>query len=104
MRHGSATVEQVFHLDAEVIGDIGTTVAALAAALHQRIKPAPEFPKLRDKIHGRINARAEDDRFPVIPQRLVNDVRRGMPEDRIVSLDNGMYTVWFCRHDTPTVH
>jgi acetolactate synthase-1/2/3 large subunit len=99
----SATVEQVFHPDAEVIGDIGTTVAALAAALHQRIKPAPEFPKLRDEIHGRINARAEDDRFPVIPQRLVNDVRRVMPEDGIVCLDNGMYKIWFARNYRTTV-
>ena len=33
----SATVEQVFHPDAEVIGDIGATVTALADALHQRV-------------------------------------------------------------------
>src|SRR6266851_3215503 len=72
----SATVEQVFHPDAEVIGDIGTTVSALAAQLQQRVKPAPEFLKLRDEILGHINERAEDGRFPVIPQRLVHDVRK----------------------------
>jgi acetolactate synthase I/II/III large subunit len=99
----SATVEQVFHPDAEVIGDIGTTVAALATALHQRVKPAPEFPKLRDEILGHINARAEDERFPVIPQRLVNDVRKVMPEDGIVCLDNGMYKIWFARNYRTTV-
>jgi len=59
----SATVEQVFHPDAEVIGDIGTTVSALAAQLQQRVKPAPEFLKLRDEILGHINERAEDGRF-----------------------------------------
>jgi len=99
----SATVEQVFHPDAEVIGDIGATVAALADALHQRVKPAGEFLKLRDEILGHLNERAEDNRFPVIPQRLVHDVRKVVPEDGIVCLDNGMYKIWFARNYRTTV-
>jgi acetolactate synthase-1/2/3 large subunit len=99
----SATVEQVFHPDAEVIGDIGATVAALADALHQRVKPAGEFLKLRDEIRGHISERAEDDRFPVIPQRIVHDVRKVVPEDGIVCLDNGMYKIWFARNYRTTV-
>jgi acetolactate synthase-1/2/3 large subunit len=99
----SATVEQVFHPDAEVIGDIGATVAALADALHQRVKPTGEFLKLRDEIRAHLNERAEDDRFPVIPQRLVHDVRKVVPEDGIVCLDNGMYKIWFARNYRTTV-
>jgi len=64
----SATLEEVFHPDVELIGDIGTSVTALADALHQWIKPNPEFLRLRDEIHAHINGRASDDRFPVIPQ------------------------------------
>src|SRR5262249_24980495 len=45
-----------------------------------------------------IQERAEDNSFPVIPQRLVHDVRRVMPEDGIVCLDNGMYKIWFARN------
>jgi acetolactate synthase I/II/III large subunit len=99
----SATVEQVFHPDAEVIGDIGTTVTALADALHQRVSNAAEFSKLRDDIRAHLGERAEDDRFPVIPQRLVHDVRKVMPEDGIVCLDNGMYKIWFARNYRTTV-
>ena len=99
----SATVEEVFHPDAELIGDIGTSVTALADALHQRVKPDPEFLKLRDEIHAHINERASDDRFPVIPQRLVHDVRSVIPEDGIVCLDNGMYKIWFARNYRTTV-
>jgi acetolactate synthase-1/2/3 large subunit len=99
----SATVEQVFHPDTEVIGDIGTTVTALADALHQRVNAAAEFTKLRDEIRAHINERAEDNRFPVIPQRLVHDVRKVMPEDGIVCLDNGMYKIWFARNYRTTV-
>jgi acetolactate synthase I/II/III large subunit len=99
----SATVEQVFHPDAEVIGDIGTTVTALGDALDQRVKAAPEFMTLRDDIRAHLGERAEDDRFPMIPQRLVHDVRKVVPEDGIVCLDNGMYKIWFARNYRTTV-
>jgi acetolactate synthase-1/2/3 large subunit len=99
----SATVEEVFHPDAELVGDIGTSVIALADALHQRVKPDPEFLRLRDDIHAHINERADDGRFPVIPQRLVHDVRSVIPEDGIVCLDNGMYKIWFARNYRTTV-
>jgi len=41
---------------------------------------------------------AEDGRFPVYPQRLVRDIRRVMPEDGIITLDNGVYKIWFARN------
>jgi acetolactate synthase-1/2/3 large subunit len=99
----SATVEEVFHPDAELVGDIGTSVIALADALHQRVKPDPEFLRLLDDIHAHINERADDGRFPVVPQRLVHDVRSVIPEDGIVCLDNGMYKIWFARNYRTTV-
>ena len=37
-------------------------------------------------------------RFPPTPQRIVHDVRKVMPEDGIVALDNGMYKIWFARN------
>lgn len=94
----SATVEQVFYPDAELIGDIGTTVAALADRLGGRLNPDPEILALRQNILAHINERADSDRFPVIPQRLVRDVRTVMPEGGIVCLDNGMYKIWFARN------
>jgi len=94
----SAAVEQVFHPDAELIGDIGATVTALAGRLGGRLDPDPEILALRKTILAHINERAEADQFPVIPQRLVRDVRTVMPEDGIVCLDNGMYKIWFARN------
>jgi len=99
----TATVEELVNPDAELIGDIETSVSDLADALHQRVKPDPEFLKLRDDIHAHINERADDNRFPVIPQRLVHDVRSVIPEDGIVCLDNGMYKIWFARNYRTTV-
>ena len=54
--------------------------------------------ELRQSILARIADRADEDRFPVTPQRLVRDVRAVMPDDGIVCLDNGMYKIWFARN------
>ncbi|WP_439499189.1 acetolactate synthase large subunit [Bosea sp. (in: a-proteobacteria)] len=94
----SANVEQVYHPDAEVVGDIGATVTALADRLESKLGPDTALLELRQKILARINDRADEDRFPVTPQRLVHDVRKVMPEDGIVCLDNGMYKIWFARN------
>ena len=53
---------------------------------------------MRSHILERITDRADEDRFPVTPQRLVRDVRKVIPEDGIVCLDNGMYKIWFARN------
>ncbi|HEV7337459.1 MAG TPA: acetolactate synthase large subunit, partial [Bosea sp. (in: a-proteobacteria)] len=94
----SATVEQVYHPDAEVIGDIGASVTALADRLGGKLDADPHLLELRQKILARINDRAEEDRFPPTPQRIVHDIRKVMPEDGIVCLDNGMYKIWFARN------
>jgi acetolactate synthase-1/2/3 large subunit len=94
----SADVEEVFHPDAEVIGDIGATVTALADRLEGKLTPNPELMELRRTILERLNERADDARFPLTPQRIVHDVREVMPDDGIVCLDNGMYKIWFARH------
>jgi acetolactate synthase I/II/III large subunit len=94
----SADVEEVFHPDAEVIGDIGVTVTALADRLEGKLMPSPELMDLRRSILERLNERSHDERFPITPQRIVHDVRAVMPDDGIVCLDNGMYKIWFARH------
>ena len=40
----------------------------------------------------------DDDRFPIIPQRLVSDTRKVMGDDDIIALDNGIYKIWYARN------
>jgi acetolactate synthase I/II/III large subunit len=94
----SANVEQVFFPHAEVVGDIGASLSLLADRLGGRLDPDPDLLNLRQDILARINDRADEDRFPVTPQRIVHDVRKVMPDDGIVCLDNGMYKIWFARN------
>ena len=50
------------------------------------------------KMKRSLNADADSPSFPMIPQRVVADVQKAMPEDGIVTLDNGLYKIWFARN------
>ncbi len=93
-----ARVEQVFFPHAEVVGDVGASLALLAERLEGRLPRAQALLPLRKEILAHLEDRAEEDRFPPTPQRIVHDVRQVMPEDGIVALDNGMYKIWFARN------
>ena len=93
-----ATVESVYFPDAEVVGDIGPTLKLLGDKLEGKLPNAGALLPLREHILSHITDRNDEERFPVTPQRLVRDVRRVIPEDGIVCLDNGMYKIWFARN------
>jgi acetolactate synthase I/II/III large subunit len=93
----AAHVEEVFFPHAEVVGDLDASLAALQHRLRAGIPNASALLPLRATILERTLARADDDRFPMTPERVVADVRLTMPDDGIVALDNGMYKIWFAR-------
>ena len=93
-----ATVEEVFFPQAEVVGDVGASLKLLADRLEGRLTHAGALLPLREDILAHIADRAEENRFPPTPQRIVHDVREVMPQDAIVCLDNGMYKIWFARN------
>jgi acetolactate synthase-1/2/3 large subunit len=92
-----ANVEQVYFPDAEVVGDVGPSLALLADRVQGKLPNAGALVPLRKSILERTLARSEESRFPLTPQRIVSDVRKVMPADGIVALDNGMYKIWFAR-------
>jgi acetolactate synthase-1/2/3 large subunit len=94
----AANVEQVYFPHAEVVGDVGPSLALLADRIEGKLKIDSAFTGLRSEIVARIRDRADEARFPPTPQRIVRDVRKVMPEDGIVCLDNGMYKIWFARN------
>ncbi len=93
-----ATVEEVYFPHAELIGDIGPSLALLADRLEGKLPRAGALLALRERILAHIAERATESRYPLTPQRIVHDVRQVMPEDGIVCLDNGMYKIWFARN------
>ncbi|ART70777.1 acetolactate synthase large subunit [Mycobacterium dioxanotrophicus] len=94
----AANVEEVYFPHASVIGDIGPNLSMLADRLQGQLPNGSALLPLRDDILRQVMEGSDDDRFPLIPQRIVADVRKVMPDDGIVALDNGMYKIWFARN------
>lgn len=97
----NANVEQVYFPQAEVIGDIGSSLRLLADEVEGKIPNAQALLPMRQAILDAIADRATEDKFT--PQRLIHDIRLVMPEDGILALDNGMYKIWFARNYRTTM-
>ncbi|RRQ21533.1 acetolactate synthase large subunit [Thiohalobacter thiocyanaticus] len=95
----TAAVDAVYHPQQGVIGDIADSIERLTAAIE--ISPNWDFGRfleVKRHLDAHLQEGADDARFPVYPQRLVAEVRRVMPEDGIIALDNGIYKIWFARN------
>ncbi len=95
----AAAVDPVYFPQCEVIGDIANSIWQIM----QHLKKSKNwdfayYKKIKGLLDEDIKSRSRDSRFPMIPQRLVADVRKAMPEDGIVALDNGIYKIWFARN------
>jgi acetolactate synthase I/II/III large subunit len=94
----AANVEEVYFPHASLVGDIGPGLLMLADRLEGQLPNGSALLSLRDFILGQVMEGSDDRRFPIVPQRIVADVRKVMPPDGIVALDNGMYKIWFARN------
>ncbi|HTM67884.1 MAG TPA: acetolactate synthase large subunit [Candidatus Binatia bacterium] len=95
----SAKVDEIYFPQLEVVGDIANAVWQLK----ERLRPGAAwdfsyFMKIKAQLDAHVAEHAADPRHPLAPQRIVADVRRAVPEDGIVALDNGMYKLWFARN------
>ena len=95
----SAQVDPVYFPQVEVIGDIANSIWQITEAVSkQACWNFSYFDKVRKAENDHQQQGADDPRFPVYPQRLVADVRRVMPDNGIIALDNGVYKIWFARN------
>jgi acetolactate synthase-1/2/3 large subunit len=95
----SAEVDPVYFPQIEVVGDIANAVWQIGEALS--IPEHWDFSRLmaiREANEEHIIEGACDNRFPIYPQRFVADVRRALPSEGVVALDNGIYKIWFARN------
>jgi len=109
MRHGerevihinfsSAVVDPVYFPQTELVGDIANSIWQINEALRPQTHwDFTYFDKTRAALQAHLLEGSGDSRFPVIPQRLVADVRKAMAGCGILSLDNGIYKIWFARN------
>lgn len=99
VNYTSAQVDQVYFPQVEVVGDLAASITALQKKLGGAVTcDCSYFNTVRNEIETRITENADDDRFPIIPQRLVADTRKIMGDNDIIALDNGIYKIWYARH------
>jgi acetolactate synthase-1/2/3 large subunit len=99
LNFSSASVDPVYFPQLEVVGDIANSIwrisEGISAQGHWNFERAMVVKEAGD---ANLLEGADDSRFPIYPQRLVADVRKVMPEDGIIALDNGVYKIWFARN------
>ncbi|WP_339770008.1 acetolactate synthase large subunit [uncultured Paraglaciecola sp.] len=95
----TAAVDPVYFPQLEVVGDIANSIWQIKEQIQKQ--SAWEFSFFKKAHQAFLEHKAEsenDDRFPVLPERFVRDIREAMPRDGIVTLDNGVYKIWFARN------
>ena len=95
----TAAVDPVYYPQAGVIGDIANSIYQM----NEMITPQKKwnftyFQEVKDSLEEHLTEGIDDDRFPIYPQRLVHDIRKVMPDEGIIALDNGVYKIWFSRN------
>ncbi|WP_334049892.1 acetolactate synthase large subunit [Alteromonas gracilis] len=95
----SAAVDPVYFPQLEVVGDIANSIWQIKEGITPQDSWKLDFYKDVHQAYVEHRAEAEDDnRFPILPERLVRDIRKVMPDNGIVTLDNGIYKIWFARN------
>lgn len=94
-----AVVDPVYFPQLEVVGSIAESVRRIGDRIGSVLNyDSNFFERVRNDVWEHIHEKDEAKDFPVIPQRFVADVRKAMPSDGVVTLDNGIYKVWFARN------
>jgi len=90
-----AEVDEHYILECGVVGDINESLHAIAAVA----EPQQEMParSLRETIVEELNAHADNNAFPMTPQRIVLDLRKALEPDDIVISDVGAHKMWMAR-------
>jgi acetolactate synthase-1/2/3 large subunit len=95
----AAHVDDVYFPQLNVVGDISNSIQRFTGGINI---PADidfsYFARVKEEVESHLTKYFQDDRFPLLPQRLVKILRGQLSVDDIVTLDNGVYKIWFARN------
>ena len=108
INYKAAQVDQVYFPQVEVIGDLELSISKLTESLLGKTHfDLSLFEQVKLEVEEKTTIGSDDARFPLLPQRLVRDVRAVMGDADIIALDNGVYKIWFarnyCAHEPNTI-
>lgn len=92
-------VDDTYFPQMDVIGDIAETVNKLTQKISRQDHwDFDYYIRMADEIRTRLTKYFGDERFPILPQRAVRTIRQTLAPDDILTLDNGVYKIWFARN------
>ncbi len=92
-------VDDVYFPQLNVVGDISTSVQKIAECIEDNSNwDLSYFNKIKKEVDMHLSKYSADQRFPILPQRVVTIIREQMPDNGIITLDNGVYKIWFARN------
>ena len=95
----SSDVDDTYFPQLDVLGDISENMMQLCKQITiQEHWDFDYFLRIKEEIRVHIEKYFKDDRFPILPQKVVKTVRDVLDKEDIVTLDNGVYKIWFARN------
>jgi acetolactate synthase-1/2/3 large subunit len=95
----AAHIDDVYFPQLNVVGDISSSVQNMTRKINvDSSQDVSYFARVKQEVENRLTKYFEDDRFPMLPQRLVSILRDQLADQDIVTLDNGVYKIWFARN------
>lgn len=94
-----AQIDDVYFPQLNVVGDITRSVQKITNTIRiPASKDYSYFGRVKGHVEEHITKYFADDRFPILPQRVVKILRDQLADEDIVTLDNGVYKIWFARN------
>lgn len=95
----SARVDEIYFPQQEVIGDIANSLWQITEGIKvNKLWDFTHYRKVQKDLVASIENKNPGTKFPIQPERLVSDVRKVMPDNGIIALDNGLYKISFARN------
>jgi len=94
----AANIDDVYFPQLNIVGDISSSINRLADKVGKLSQDFSFFKRVKDEVNTHVTKYFEDTRFPMLPQALVKVLRDKLDAEDIVTLDNGVYKIWFARN------
>jgi acetolactate synthase-1/2/3 large subunit len=91
----AAEVDEYYILECGVVGDIGAALDGIAA--EARPQTGSKAQTLRETIVEELSTHESNTSFPMVPQRIILDLRKALQPDDIVVSDVGAHKMWMAR-------
>ncbi|MFJ8260934.1 acetolactate synthase large subunit [Rummeliibacillus sp. NPDC094406] len=95
-----AEVDAYYPLEAELVGDVKKTLEALSPLVNEK-KLWSEIKRLKEQLDEKLHAYDEIEGSPIIPQRIIADIKKAEKGEAIIISDVGAHKLWVARMYQP---